>query len=316
MIPAKCRVHRLLRDSICGIPVVCDEALDASRRAFARGDESLSPDATGNRLASNVCSANPIRCNPSSRNVRGISMTEPSLHALDHALCNHVAAMTAAAIASSPRFETAVGSLIARRVFAGEAPELLATAADLETLATKSVYWVTTKWQADTPLYARWLDCVTDVKPLGEVFVSDWHDESLACIEVLQQPAQSYFYGLRAVKQWVEVIRALLRALQRDDLTPRPEGGHPTWQDPTQAGRSARTRIIRNRESDPSSEMLTVKQVASRLQISERSVYRMRDSGALPPPVKIRGCLRWRAADIDAWIASRCTSNSPRRRPC
>ena len=53
-------------------------------------------------------------------------------------------------------------------------------------------------------------------------------------------------------------------------------------------------------------ELLNVAHVAAKLHISVRSVWRLRDAGRMPGAVLPGGarCIRWRAADIDAWIAA------------
>ena len=48
-------------------------------------------------------------------------------------------------------------------------------------------------------------------------------------------------------------------------------------------------------------QLLTVAQVAQRLQISEKSVYRLAQRGELPG-LKVGGSWRFRADDIELWI--------------
>lgn len=56
-----------------------------------------------------------------------------------------------------------------------------------------------------------------------------------------------------------------------------------------------------------SERLLSVDEVAARVGISRRTVWRLRDAGVLPPSVKLGGRLcRWRAADIDRWIQAGC----------
>jgi excisionase family DNA binding protein len=40
--------------------------------------------------------------------------------------------------------------------------------------------------------------------------------------------------------------------------------------------------------------LITTKQLASRLVVSERHIYRLMSAGKLPPPVRIGRCLRWK----------------------
>ena len=52
--------------------------------------------------------------------------------------------------------------------------------------------------------------------------------------------------------------------------------------------------------------LLTADDVAAMLQVSKRTVWRMRATSQLPRPVKVGGVVRWRAADIESWIAQGC----------
>lgn len=52
--------------------------------------------------------------------------------------------------------------------------------------------------------------------------------------------------------------------------------------------------------------LLTVKDVAARMKISERTIWVYRDMGFMPEPIKLRGAVRWRANDIESWIAAGC----------
>lgn len=64
--------------------------------------------------------------------------------------------------------------------------------------------------------------------------------------------------------------------------------------------------------------LLTADQLAAWLQVSVRSLWRMRSAGDVPAPVRIRGAVRWRAADIEGWLAAGCPSvaeQRPEKRP-
>jgi len=50
-------------------------------------------------------------------------------------------------------------------------------------------------------------------------------------------------------------------------------------------------------------DLLNVDEVAHRLGVSRRTVYRMLESGDLPPCVRVRGMRRWRSTDIAAFVA-------------
>lgn len=52
--------------------------------------------------------------------------------------------------------------------------------------------------------------------------------------------------------------------------------------------------------------LLTAEQVAGMLNISVRSVWRLRSAGMLPEPVKVGGNVRWNARGIREWIAQGC----------
>lgn len=53
-------------------------------------------------------------------------------------------------------------------------------------------------------------------------------------------------------------------------------------------------------------ELLTKEQVAQRLNISLRTVYRLIQTGEIPAPVKLGKMLRWRTDVLDAWIENDC----------
>lgn len=52
--------------------------------------------------------------------------------------------------------------------------------------------------------------------------------------------------------------------------------------------------------------LLTAEDVARYLQISIRSVFRLKSLGLLPRPVAVLGSVRWRRADIEEWVAAGC----------
>jgi predicted DNA-binding transcriptional regulator AlpA len=53
-------------------------------------------------------------------------------------------------------------------------------------------------------------------------------------------------------------------------------------------------------------KLLTVREVAVRLRISERSVWRLLSKQAIVPPLRIGGVLRWRESDIIRWLDQNC----------
>jgi predicted DNA-binding transcriptional regulator AlpA len=44
--------------------------------------------------------------------------------------------------------------------------------------------------------------------------------------------------------------------------------------------------------------LVSTKQLASMLSVSERHLYRLMSAGKLPPPIRIGRCLRWRLEDF------------------
>lgn len=47
-------------------------------------------------------------------------------------------------------------------------------------------------------------------------------------------------------------------------------------------------------------------QIARLLDVSSRHVRRLADAGAMPASIKLGSLVRWRAADVIAWINSGC----------
>jgi excisionase family DNA binding protein len=54
------------------------------------------------------------------------------------------------------------------------------------------------------------------------------------------------------------------------------------------------------------SALLDVRAVAALLDCSPRHVYRLSDSGKMPPSVRLGSLVRWRRADLDSWLAGGC----------
>lgn len=52
--------------------------------------------------------------------------------------------------------------------------------------------------------------------------------------------------------------------------------------------------------------LLTSEQVAGMLQISKRSLWRLRSAHEIPEPVRLGATVRWRTDEIKNWIASGC----------
>ena len=55
-----------------------------------------------------------------------------------------------------------------------------------------------------------------------------------------------------------------------------------------------------------SSRLLRLPVVAARVGLSATTIWRQRRRGQFPDPVRISpGCVAWREADVESWIASR-----------
>ena len=69
---------------------------------------------------------------------------------------------------------------------------------------------------------------------------------------------------------------------------------------------------LENSKNDAAfTQLLTVDDVASLLQVSKRTIWRMRSCRQLPLPVKVGGGVRWRQCDIESWIADGCPTYEP-----
>jgi excisionase family DNA binding protein len=63
-----------------------------------------------------------------------------------------------------------------------------------------------------------------------------------------------------------------------------------------------------DQESEGCADQLSARQVASRLGISVRTLWRMLRRGGFPAPIRYnRKLVRWRSADVDRFIQSRQT---------
>ena len=52
--------------------------------------------------------------------------------------------------------------------------------------------------------------------------------------------------------------------------------------------------------------LIDVDAVAALCGCCARHVRRLADAGKMPPPVRLGALVRWRRAEIDAWIAAGC----------
>ena len=54
---------------------------------------------------------------------------------------------------------------------------------------------------------------------------------------------------------------------------------------------------------EPPPDLLTAKEVAHRLSIAVRTLYRLVNAGVMPPPIRLsRRLIRWRVTDIDRYL--------------
>jgi len=52
--------------------------------------------------------------------------------------------------------------------------------------------------------------------------------------------------------------------------------------------------------------LIDVDGTAAMLGVGARTIWRLRDAGRMPAPINIGKCIRWRVADIAAWIQAGC----------
>ena len=57
--------------------------------------------------------------------------------------------------------------------------------------------------------------------------------------------------------------------------------------------------------------MIDVTEVATILNVSTRTVWRLVSSGDLPQPIRFGRNVRWRCSDIEAWIEAQIGSVKP-----
>jgi prophage regulatory protein len=61
--------------------------------------------------------------------------------------------------------------------------------------------------------------------------------------------------------------------------------------------------------------LLTARELADMLQVSVRTVWRLRSSASIPAPVRIRGSVRWNRDEVQRWIDQGCPMiGMPRRK--
>jgi len=53
-------------------------------------------------------------------------------------------------------------------------------------------------------------------------------------------------------------------------------------------------------------ELISAETLARWLDLSVRTLWRLRSAGQLPPAIRLGGSVRWRVEEIRAWIAAGC----------
>lgn len=68
-----------------------------------------------------------------------------------------------------------------------------------------------------------------------------------------------------------------------------------------------RLRLYRTQsDGAPTMLFLSDRQIAERFGIARQTIWRWAQAGNFPQPVKLGPCVtRWKAADVDAWLADR-----------
>jgi excisionase family DNA binding protein len=64
--------------------------------------------------------------------------------------------------------------------------------------------------------------------------------------------------------------------------------------------------MVKEEGAGQQAALMTVGEVAELLRVSTRMIYRLKDAGRMPQPLKLGGSVRWRRAELMAWIAEGC----------
>jgi len=67
--------------------------------------------------------------------------------------------------------------------------------------------------------------------------------------------------------------------------------------------------MVTTEKNEP--ELMSVKEVAAMLGVSQRTVYRMDDAGQIPRSIKLASLVRWRTAELREWIEKGCPKCRP-----
>lgn len=77
---------------------------------------------------------------------------------------------------------------------------------------------------------------------------------------------------------------------------------------PATSGRMVRPNERKGAHIVHEDRLLPVGQVASLLNLSQRAIWKLLAVGRLPRPVRLGRSVRWRAAELSAWIGAGCPS--------
>jgi excisionase family DNA binding protein len=69
---------------------------------------------------------------------------------------------------------------------------------------------------------------------------------------------------------------------------------------------SASAELLTEPVRDSQAALLDVAAVARLLHCSERHVYRLADSGKMPPPIRLGSLVRWSRQAVENWISEGC----------
>ncbi|MBL8857578.1 MAG: helix-turn-helix domain-containing protein [Planctomycetes bacterium] len=69
--------------------------------------------------------------------------------------------------------------------------------------------------------------------------------------------------------------------------------------------RGLRADLRQLREAAPTPALLTIEDLAALLRVTTRTLRTWRHAGESPQGIEIAGALRWRRADVDAWLAQK-----------
>lgn len=63
-------------------------------------------------------------------------------------------------------------------------------------------------------------------------------------------------------------------------------------------------------EAQKEALLIGVGELSELLGLGRSSIYRHLDAGKLPEPIRIGGSVRWRKAEIEAWVSAGCPARN------